>query len=112
MLPVFVNSASAADPCDRKCLEGYIDKVLAAMIAHNPGQLMFAKDVRYTENGVELIPGDGMWGTLNSRGKYNLYVCDTKAGQAGFYGTVSENGRRLIESNCAGQKEDHRDRIQ
>ncbi len=82
------------------------------MIAHNPGQLMFAKDVRYTENGVELIPGDDMWGTLSSRGKYNLYVCDTKAGQAGFYGTVSENGRSLTESNYAGQKEDHRDRIQ
>jgi hypothetical protein len=93
LLPGFVNSARAADPCDRKCLEGYIDKVLAAMIAHNPGQLMLAKDVRYTENGVELILGDGMWGTLSDRGKYNLYVCDMKAGQAGFYGTVSENGR-------------------
>jgi hypothetical protein len=37
--------AHAADPCDRKCLEGYIDKVLAAMIAHNPGPLMLARDV-------------------------------------------------------------------
>jgi hypothetical protein len=93
ILSGFVNSVSAADLCDRKCLEGYIDKVLAAMIAHNPGQLMLAKDVRYTENGVRLIPGDGMWGTLSARGKYNLYACDTKSGQAGFYGTVSENGR-------------------
>jgi hypothetical protein len=93
ILQGFISSASAADPCDRKCLEGYIDKVLAAMIAHNPGQLMLAKDIRYTENGVELIPGDGMWGTLSVRGKYNLYVSDMKAGQAGFYGTVSENGR-------------------
>jgi hypothetical protein len=88
-----INSARASDPCDRKCLEGYIDKVLVAMIAHNPGQLMLAKNVRYTENGVELIPGDGMWGTLGARGKYNLYVCDMKAGQAGFYGTVSENDK-------------------
>ena len=54
---------------------------------------MLAKNVRYTENGVELIPADGMWGTLGARGKYNLYVCDTKTGQAGFYGTVSENSR-------------------
>lgn len=91
MLPGFVNAAIAADPCDRKCLEGYIDKVLAAMIAHNPGQLMLAKDVRYTENGVELILGDCMWGTLSASGKYNLYFCDMKSGQTGFYGTVSEN---------------------
>jgi hypothetical protein len=89
----FVNSVSAADPCDRKCLEDHIDKVLAAMIAHNPGQLMLAKNVHYTENGVELITGDGMWGTLSARGKYSLYVCDTKSGQVGFLGTVSENGR-------------------
>jgi hypothetical protein len=83
----------AADPCDRACLESHIDQVLAAMIAHNPDQLMLAKDVRYTENGVELRPGDGIWGTLSARGKYNLYVSDPEAGQAGFYGTVSENGR-------------------
>jgi hypothetical protein len=88
----YVASAHAADPCDRKCLEGYIDKVLAAMIAHNPEQLMLAKDVQYTENGVKLRLGDGMWGTLSARGKYNLYVCDPEEGQAGFYGTVSENG--------------------
>jgi hypothetical protein len=31
-----VMPAHAADPCDRACLEGYIDKVLSAMIAHNP----------------------------------------------------------------------------
>jgi hypothetical protein len=85
-------STFAADPCDRACLESYIDKVLAAMIAHNPNQLMLAKDVCYTENGVELRLGDGMWGTLSARGKYNLYVSDPEAGQAGFYGTVSENG--------------------
>ncbi len=85
-------STHAADPCDHACLESYIDKVLAAMIARNPNQLMLAKDVRYTENGVELRLGDGMWGTLSDRGKYNLYVSDPESGQAGFYGTVSENG--------------------
>lgn len=86
-------SVHAADPCDRACLEGYIDKVLDAMIAHDPGQLLFARDVHYTENGVELRIGDGLWGTLSARGNYNLYVSDLEAGQAGFYGTVSENGR-------------------
>ena len=62
-----VGLACAADPCDRACLEGYIDKVLDAMIEHDPGRLMLAKDVRYTENGVALIPGDGLWGTASAR---------------------------------------------
>ncbi len=85
-------SVHAADPCDRACLESTIDKVLAAMIVHNPSQLMFARDVRYTENGVELRIGDGIWATLSARGKYNLYVSDPETGQVGFYGTVNENG--------------------
>ena len=85
-------SAHAADPCDRACLEDYTDKVLDAMIAHDPGKLMLAKDVRYTENGVELIPGDGLWGTASARGNYSLYVCDPEAGQVGFYGTLLELG--------------------
>jgi hypothetical protein len=88
----WVALARAADPCDRACLEGYIDKVIAAMIAHNPNQLMLARDVRYTENGVELRLGDGLWGTASARGQYKLYVSDPEAGQAGFYGTLSENG--------------------
>jgi hypothetical protein len=50
--------APAADPCDRACLEGHVDAVLAAMVAHDPGRLRLARDVRYTENGVELRLGD------------------------------------------------------
>ena len=80
LLIVSIGSVQAADPCDRACLEGYIDKVLTAMSAHNPQQLMLAKDVHYTENGVELILGDGMWGTLSARGNYNLYISDPEAG--------------------------------
>ncbi|MBN2011313.1 hypothetical protein JW960_18355 [candidate division KSB1 bacterium] len=88
----FVVLANGADPCDRACLEKLIDDLLEAMIAHNPSQLMLARDVRYTENGVELRLGDGMWGTLSTRGKYSIYVSDPETGQVGFYGTVDENG--------------------
>jgi len=44
----------AADPCDRTFLQSYIDKVLAAMIAHNPNQFMLSRDICYTENSSEL----------------------------------------------------------
>lgn len=85
-------AAFGADPCDRKCLEGYADKVLQAMVDHDPDRLMLANGVRYTENGVELRLGDGLWGTASARGNYSLYVCDTDTGQVGFYGTLSELG--------------------
>ncbi len=82
----------AADPCDRRCLERHVDAVLEAMTEHDPGRLRLARDIRYTENGVELTLGDGLWGTASARGRYSLYVCEPEAGQVGFYGTLSELG--------------------
>ncbi len=92
LLSIGAAPARAADPCDRACLENHVDQVLAAMIAHNPSQLRLARTVRYTEDGVELRIGDGLWGTATARGKYKLYVADPEAGQVGYYGTLSENG--------------------
>jgi hypothetical protein len=90
-LPMFLSGAikaPAADPCDRKCLEGHVDDVLDAMVNHDVRRLRLAKEIRYTENGVELVPGDGLWGTASARGGYSLYVCDPESGQVGFYGTL------------------------
>ena len=68
MLLLGAIAAPAADPCDRKCLESHVDDVLDAMVNHDARRLRLAKDIRYTENGVELVPGDGLWGTASARG--------------------------------------------
>jgi len=86
----------ASDICDRACLEGHVDQYLAAMIAHEPGQLRLAQNVHFTENGQELRLGDGLWATASGPGKYKLYVADTRSGQIGFYGTVFENGTPIL----------------
>jgi hypothetical protein len=88
--------AAAADACDRACLEGYVDRYLAALIAHDPGQLPWARGVRYTENGQELRLGDGLWGTASAPGRYRLYVADPEDGQVGFLGTLLENGAPVL----------------
>jgi hypothetical protein len=41
-----------------------LNEVLAAFVARDPSALPLAKNVRYTENGQVLKPGDGLWGTL------------------------------------------------
>ena len=41
-----------------------LNEVLAAFVAHDPSNLSLSEDVRYTENGQVLQPGDGLWGTL------------------------------------------------
>ncbi len=87
-------SAYKAIDCDRACLNGFIDKYMAAMLAHDPSRLPWARHVSFTENNVPLAVGDGLWGTIDSQGSYKLYFADPQAGEAGFYGDVVENGHR------------------
>jgi len=89
-------AAGAADLCDRGCLQDYVDRYLAALVANDPGPLPWAHGVRFTENGQELRLGDGLWGTASARGRYRLYVADPEDGQVGFIGTVFENGTPVL----------------
>ena len=90
--PVAATSApAAAQPCDRTCLEGYVDKFLEAAIAHDPGRVPFTTDVKYTENGVKLDVGDGMWRTLTAKGSYRMFVTDVAARRVAFLGTIRED---------------------
>src|SRR5580692_7504048 len=84
-------TAQAAAPCDRACLEGFVDKYFDALLAHNPALLPLAPNVRYTEDGQRLAIGDGLWRTLHAKGHYRLFVTDVPAGQVTFFGTVEED---------------------
>jgi len=84
---------AADQPCDRACLEGFVNDYLAAMVAHDPKRLPVTANVKFTEDDVALKLGDALWGTASGLGKYKLYFADPEAGQVGFFGTVQENGR-------------------
>jgi hypothetical protein len=88
--------AAGEGQCDRACLNGFVDRYLAAMVAHDPTGLPLAKAVKYTENGQTLKLGEGMWGVANAVGKYKLYFADPASGGAGFFGVVEENGHPQI----------------
>ena len=82
--------------CDRACLEGFVNQYLAALEARDPAKLPLTKSVKYTENGVPLKLGDGMWGPVVKMTGYKLYFADPKAGQVGFYGSLEEHGHPAI----------------
>jgi hypothetical protein len=84
-------TAASAQACDRKCLEGFVDQYLDAVIAHDPKRAPFAKNVRFTENGQQLELGDGLWRTMNAKGKYRMFVTDPQAGRVAFLGSISED---------------------
>jgi len=91
------NPASFVTPvrCDRACLEDLVNRVLDAMAANDVGRLPLAADVKVTENGVERPVWDGLWQTATARGRYHIIVADPESRQAGFVGTLMENGRPI-----------------
>lgn len=104
--PPPTRAAPPKPPCDRTCLGGFVDQVLQAMMDHDPSHAPLASNVRYTENGQALKPGDGLWGTataiavegdgLSSLGPessaYRLYFADPATGEGGYLGALNENG--------------------
>jgi hypothetical protein len=92
----FPRVAECSDRCDRTCLEGFVDRYVDAVVAHDPARAPLARAVRFTENGQRLRPGDGLWNTASARGSYKLYVVDPEAGRVGFFGTVRENATPAI----------------
>jgi len=85
-------SAYAAVDCDRKCLYGFVDAYLDALVARAPARVPWAAHVKFSENNVALKIGDGLWGTISGRTAYDLRAADPSNGQVVFYGVVEERG--------------------
>lgn len=82
----------SAPPCDRACLEGFVDRYLDAMLANDVSPKLFAREVKFTENGIRLPLGnEGLWFGMSGRGHYRFYVPDIETQQVAFIGTVLEN---------------------
>ncbi len=84
---------AAGESCNRACLESFVDKYLDAVIANQPSAVPLAQSVRFTEDGVQLVIGDGLWNTMRAKGKYRLFVTDVPAGQVTFFGSIEEDNR-------------------
>ncbi len=80
----------------RASLENFVNTYIDAVITRDPSKAPLATDVKYTENGQRLIPGDGMWNTASAWGTYKLYIADPETNQIGFIGTIDENGELAI----------------
>lgn len=94
--PASGNQSSWYTPCDRACLNGFVDQYLDAVVAHDPSRLAITKLVKFTEDGQQLQLGDGFWRTASGKGTYKFYIDDPDAGEVGFVGTMREVGQPVI----------------
>jgi hypothetical protein len=83
-------SRGTAGPCDRACLYKFVDKYFDALASHCACGIALAPDVKYTENGQLVTPGEGIWKTFTGRGTYRVYLADPTNGVVGYYGDYNE----------------------
>jgi hypothetical protein len=89
---------ASAQTCDRTCLEGFVDRYVDAMVAHDPARLPLSKGVRYTENGQHLELGEALWSSIAGKGAYKLVIADTEAGQVTAFVSLREEDRDPAKS--------------
>lgn len=94
LLPLLLVAAAPAKRCDEACLTGLADRYMAALFARTPDRLPWADRVRFTENGVPMMIGDGLWGSVAGRpAKRAASAADPASGQVAWFGRVEEHGQ-------------------
>jgi hypothetical protein len=78
-------------PMDRAALYAVLDEYRAALQARDHTRLRWVGDKKFSENNVMLEPGDGLWGTIDRLGDYDLRFADTSTGQVGCFGVTHEH---------------------
>jgi hypothetical protein len=86
--------AAAPASCDAKCLHGLADAFLAGLQSRKQGaDVPWAPRVRYTENGVGMTVGDGIWATVTAYAKDPLEVVDPAGQSLVWIGAIEEHGQ-------------------
>lgn len=87
-LPAF----GAPPGCDRDCLRDLVTGYLGAMLTHNPAALPLATNVRFTEDGVEMKLGEGLWKSMSAVRGYREDFLDVRQGVAVSFVVLEDNG--------------------
>lgn len=90
-------SASAAGArCAEDCLRGFTQKYLEALAKGDASRLPLSPTVKVTENGQAIAPGEGLLKASAALGTYRFFIEDASTAQAGFIGTLVQDGAPAI----------------
>lgn len=81
---------------DRAGLLQLVDSFLGALIRCCPCDLPLADSCIYTENGVRVELGDGLWKSVSGLRSYRVSLADPQSGQAAVLCALDENGYFLV----------------
>lgn len=86
---------SLAD-CDRSCINSAVESYVSSMLAQDASSLNLTDDIKISENGSMVNPGEGVWKTITDKGSYQQILIDSKNDQAVFFGAFSEGDDPLL----------------
>jgi len=93
-VPALAEPPKVEPACNHACLQSYVDRYLDAMLAHKASDDLFAREAKFTENGIRLPLGnEGLWFRMSGKGTYQFYVPDVETQQIAYFGTVREKER-------------------
>lgn len=102
-----VSADASAARCDANCLRAQLDAYVAALIKRAPNQVKIAPTARFTENGVVLKFGEGLWRKASGLGTYQHRMVDVVSQQAMFIGVVNEEGAPALVTVRLGLLDGH-----
>jgi hypothetical protein len=85
-----------AQDCDRDCLRSITTRYLDAMVRRDPARAPLAEQVRFTEDGVELAVGEGLWAGIEGLGTFRQDILDPAIGTAGVHVVAMEAGKPVL----------------
>jgi hypothetical protein len=80
-------------PASREELHRLLERLTEALPARDAGRLPLAPDTRFTENGQEVPPTEGIWAIATAVRPHLLEFVDPGTGQAGFMTVAEEHGQ-------------------
>lgn len=106
LLALAAPARAAGETCEAACLSGLAGRFMAALVAGNGSiptwsdyvhlpdpKLPFADVVRYAENSVPMMIGDGVWAASTGKAEAPLVLTDTQSGRAAWIGSIDEHGQ-------------------
>jgi hypothetical protein len=91
--PAGTQSPSTSPACDYDCLIEIADRYMAALVEKSYADLPWAERVRFSENDVGLMVGDGVWGTVTKIDEAPFTLADPATGNVLWIGIVEEHGQ-------------------
>lgn len=85
------DAAVANERCDAACLRGVAERFMAAMAGQRPADVTWARNVKFTENGVGIQVGEGIWGSIRGKSDAALIVPDAQTGTVAWYGLIYDH---------------------